>query len=143
MKKLREIFDRSRKSYADTRELDYKKAVYNSLNKGRDVRYCEYCNEELSYEDKEDEDLQGLGIYKCPNCGKSQTIDSIKGRDKSVNELPNVQKLFQISQIINSMNIDNLFGEFEADLNWEEYDRFIHQNGSKLADFATFLKQYF
>jgi len=31
MKKLRELFNESRKSYADTRELEYKKRVYNSL----------------------------------------------------------------------------------------------------------------
>jgi len=31
MKKLREIFNASRKNYADTRELDYKKVTYKNL----------------------------------------------------------------------------------------------------------------
>jgi len=31
MKKLQKIFDKSLKSYADTREFDFKKAVYDSI----------------------------------------------------------------------------------------------------------------
>jgi len=32
MKKLRELFNESRKNYADTMELEYKKQVYNSID---------------------------------------------------------------------------------------------------------------
>ena len=39
MKKLQKIFDKSRKNYADTRELDYKKAVYDSLNEKDDLQH--------------------------------------------------------------------------------------------------------
>lgn len=31
MKKLQKIFDESLKNYAETRELDYKRAIYNNL----------------------------------------------------------------------------------------------------------------
>lgn len=47
MKKLQKIFDESRKSYADTRELDYKKHVYNQLKDDQSLAPCKLCGNEF------------------------------------------------------------------------------------------------
>ncbi len=66
MTKIRDIFNKSLKNYADTRELDYKKAVYDSLGKEIDVADLDDLFEQAT-EALEEMTRVGTYIVEIPN----------------------------------------------------------------------------